>query len=118
MAAVLKESLKEGQRTHLHQLEMQRDGLFGAVWNLKELQITDEQRRQFMGPTQETQKKTQTLMEEIHKGANPDEIQPRVLKLRLDLEVQLEAMLTDAQKKQWKKMLGQVVPLGVLFDGV
>ena len=118
MAAVLMETLNESQRMRLHQLELQRDGLFGAEWNLRELQITDEQRKQFMAPTQETQKKTQALMEEIHKGANPDEIRPQVLKLRLDLEVQLEALLTDAQKKQWKEMLGKPVDLGVLFDGV
>jgi hypothetical protein len=118
MAAVLRETLNEGQHTRLRQLELQREGLFGEGWNLKELQITDEQQKQFMGPTQDTQKKTKTLMEEIQKGANPDEIRPKVLKLRLDLEGQLEALLTDAQKKQWKEMLGKPVDLGVLFGGV
>jgi hypothetical protein len=118
MAAVLRETLNEGQHTRLRQLELQREGLFGEGWNLKELQITDEQQKQFMAPTQDTQKKTKTLMEEIQKGANPDEIRPKVLKLRLDLEGQLEALLTDAQKKQWKEMLGKPVDLGVLFDGV
>ena len=57
-------------------------------------------------------------MEEIQKGANPDKIRPKVFKLRLDLEAQLEALLTDAQKKQWKEMLGKPVDLGVLFGGV
>ena len=118
MAAVLKEILNEGQRTRLHQLELQRDGLFGAGWNLKELQITDEQQKQFMAPIQETQQQIQALMEEIKKGANPDEIRPKILKLRLELEGQLEALLTDAQKRQWKDMLGEPVDLGVLFDGV
>ena len=118
MAAVLKETLNEGQRTRLHEMELQRDGLFGPAWNMKELQITDEQRKQFMAPTQETQNKTKALMEQIQKGANPDEIRPKVLQLRLDLEVKLEALLTDAQKKQWKEMLGKPVDLGVLFDGV
>ena len=117
-AAVLKEILNEGQRTRLHQLELQKDGLFGPAWNRKELQITDEQQKQFMAPTQKTYQKTQALMEEIHKGANPDEIRPKVLQLRLDLEAQLETLLTDAQEKQWKEMLGKPVELGVLFDGV
>jgi hypothetical protein len=40
------------------------------------------------------------------------------LKLRLDLEGQLEALLTDTQKKQWKEMLGSPVDLSVLFDGL
>ncbi len=118
MAAVLKEILSDGQRTRLRQLELQRDGLFGPDWNVKELQITDEQRRQFMPLTQETQKKTQALMEQIHQGANPNEIRPKALQLRLDLEVQLEALLTDAQKKQWQEMRGPPVALAVLFDGV
>ncbi len=117
MAAVLMETFNESQRTRLHQLELQRDGLFGAEWNLRELQITDEQRKRFMTPTQETQKKTQARMEEIHKGANPDEVRPKALQLRLDLEAKLEALLTEAQKKQWKAMLGKPVALGVLFDG-
>jgi hypothetical protein len=68
--------------------------------------------------TQETQKKTQALMEQIHQGANPNEIRPKALQLRLDLEVQLEALLTDAQKKQWQEMRGPPVALAVLFDGV
>ena len=118
MAAALKEILNEDQRTRLHQLELQKDLLFGPAWNMKELQITDEQQRQFMAPTQETQRKTRALMEEIHKGANPDEIRPKALQLRLDLEVQLEALLTDAQKTKWKEMLGQPVDPSVLYGGV
>jgi len=118
MAAVLTGILNEGQRTRLHQLELQRDGLFGAEWNLKELQITDDQRKQFTVPTRETQTKIKALMEQIQQGANPDEVRPKVLKLRLELEGQLEALLTDAQKRQWKDMLGEPVDLSVLFDGV
>jgi hypothetical protein len=71
-AAVLKEILNEGQRTRLHQLELQKDMLFGPAWNMKELHITEEQQKQFMAPTQEAQQKTQALMAEIHKGASPD----------------------------------------------
>ena len=118
MAAVLKEILNEDQRTRLHQLELQKDLLFGPAWNMKELQITDEQQQQFMTPIQEKQKQTQVLMEEVHKGVNPDEIRPKALQLRLDLEVQLETLLTDAQKKQWKEMLGQPVDLSVIYGGL
>jgi len=118
MAAVLKETLNEGQRTRLHQLELQKDGLFGPAWNMKELQITDEQQKQFMAPTREAQQRTQALMGEIQKGANPDEIRPKALQVRLDLEAQLEAVLTDAQKVKWKEMLGQLVDPSVLYGGV
>ena len=101
MAPVLKTILDEGQRTRLHQLELQKDGLFGPGWNLNELQITDEQQKQFMASIQETQKKTQALMEEIHKGASPDEIRPKAFQLRLDLEAKLrEFKEHDPKTKQ------------------
>jgi hypothetical protein len=116
--AVLKETLTEGQRTRLHQLELQKDLLFGPEWNMKELQISDEQHQQFLAPTQETQRKTMALMGEIQKGANPEAIRPKAFQLRLDLEAQLEALLTDAQKKQWKEMLGQPVDPGVIYGGL
>ena len=118
MAAVLKEILNAGQRTRLHQLELQKDGLFGPAWNLTELQLIDGQRQQFVAPTQETQQKTQALMAAIQQGANPDEIRPKALQLRLDLEVKLESLLTDAQKNRWKEMLGQPVALDVLYGGL
>ena len=57
-------------------------------------------------------------MEEVQKGGNPDEIRPKVMKLREDLQGKLEALLTDAQKKQWKEMLGKPVDLSLLFDDV
>jgi hypothetical protein len=118
MAAVLKETLNEGQRTRLRQLELQREGLFGSGEIWKELQATDEQQKQFVALIQQTGKKIKTLMEEIQKGANPDEIRPKVLKDREDLEGKLESLLTDVQKKQWQEMLGKPVDLGVLFDDV
>ena len=106
LAAVLKEALNEGQRTRLRQIELQRDQLFGGeIW--KDLQVTDEQQKQFMPLIQQTQKKIETLLKEIPAGGKPDEVRTRVLKAREDLEGQLEALLTDAQKKQWKEMLGK-----------
>ena len=117
-AAALKQILDDAQRVRLHQLELQKDGLFGPDWNMREIQITNEQRKQFMAQTRETQKKTQALMDEIRKGANPDEIRPKALQLRVELENKLETFLTDAQKKQWQEMLGQPVDPSVLYGGV
>jgi len=70
---------------------------------MKELQITDEEQKQFMAPTQEAQNKTMALMEEIHRGTNPDEIRPKALQVRLELEVKLEAVLTDARRSSGRK---------------
>jgi hypothetical protein len=116
MAAVLQEILNDRQRKRLRQVELQREGLFGEGWNWKDLQVTDEERKQFVAEIQQTQKNNETLMEEIRNGANPNEIRPKVLKNREELEGRLEALLTNAQKKQWKEMLGKPIELGVLFD--
>ncbi len=116
MAAVQKEVLDEGQRTRLRQMELQREGLFGAgeVWD--ELHLSDPQRKQFMAAIRQTGAKIEPLLQQAQKGGNPDEIRPKVLKLRADLQATLEALLTDAQRAQWKAMLGKPVDLGALFD--
>ena len=60
-----------------------------------------------MAMMQQAQKEIEPLLEEAQKGGNPKEIQPKVIKIRDDLEAKLEALLTDAQKTQWKEMLGK-----------
>jgi len=115
LEAVLKETLNEGQRTRLRQIVLQREGLRnGEIW--KDLQITDEQQKQFIPLMQQTQMETQTLMSELKKSGNLKEIQPKVIKVREDLEARLEALLTDAQKRQWKEMLGKPMATADLFD--
>ena len=115
LEAVLKETLNEGQRTRLRQIVLQREGLRnGEIW--KDLQITDEQQKQFIPLMQQTQMETQTLMSELKKSGNLKEIQPKVIKVREDLEARLEALLTDAQKRQWKEMLGKPMATADLFE--
>ncbi len=115
LAAVLKETLNEGQRKRLRQLELQREGLRdGKIW--KDLQLTDEQRKQFMAMMQQAQKQIEPLLEEVRNGGSPEEIQPKVVKIRDGLEAKLAAGLTDAQKKQWKDMRGKPMDLADLFD--
>jgi tetratricopeptide (TPR) repeat protein len=115
LAAVLQERLDESQRTRLLQIERQRDQLYGGE-SAKELQVTAEQQKQFMPLIQETQQKIKTLMAELHKGGNVVEVRSRVLQARADLERQLEALLTDAQRKQWKEMLGKLMDVNDIFD--
>lgn len=117
LGPALKEILTESQRTRLQQMVMQREGLFGGGEALEILHITQEQRQHFVAVIQQTQQnKILPLMEEIQKGGNPAEIQRKVLKMRHDLEVSLEALLTEAQKKQWTKLLGKPVDQSVLFE--
>ena len=116
LAAVLKETIKEDQRKRLGQLELQREGAF-ALWHGdveigKTLKITDEQRKQFMAVVQDMQKKVQPLIKEAESGGKPEEIRPKMMKIRKEHEDKIEALLTDGQKKQWKEMLGKPLDLG------
>jgi hypothetical protein len=114
LAVLLKETLKVEQLNRLRQLELQQHGAFalGRPEIAKELKITVEQRKQFMGVVQEMQKKIEPLMKEAQSGGSPQEIWPKLMKIRRDHEGKIEAILSDAQKKQWKKILGTPFDLG------
>ena len=77
-----------------------------------ELNITQEQLKKIMAITQELQKKIQPLIKEAQSGGKPEEIRPRVLKIREEQGKKLEALLTDEQTKKWKDMLGKSFDLG------
>ena len=115
LTPVLNETLKEGQSKRLRQLGLQQEGAF-ALWHgdveiRKELKVSDEQRKQFMPIVQEFQKKVQPLVKEAQSGGNHEEIRAKVMKIRKEQEGKIEALLTDAQKKQWKEMLGKPLDL-------
>jgi len=79
---------------------------------MRELEITDKQRQQFGEVMQEMQKKMEPVMKEAQKSGKPEEIRPKMMKIRKEHEDRIEALLSDAQKKQWKKMLGKPFDLG------
>jgi hypothetical protein len=114
LMALLKDTLKADQLKRLQQLELQQQGPHGLGHPevVKELKITVEQQMQFMGVIQEMQKKIEPLMKEAQSGGNSQEIRPRVLRIPKDYEGKMEAILSDAQKKQWHKMLGNPFDLG------
>jgi hypothetical protein len=110
LAAFLKETLTDGQLKRLRQLELQQEGPFALFVRPdlgKKLKITDKQRKQFMGVVQELQKKIEPLIKKTQSGGNPQEIRPKVMKIRKEHEDRIEVILSDAQKKQWKEMLGK-----------
>jgi hypothetical protein len=112
LAKFLKDTLKADQLKRLRQLELQREGLRTIADRpdlLEALKITQQQKMQFVPIFQEMQKKIAPLIKE--KG-NPEEILPKVRKLLNEASEKLEAVLDDAQKKQWKDMLGKPFDLG------
>lgn len=114
LTAFLQGLLQEKQLKRLRQVMLQREGLFalGHAEVMKELEITDKQRQQFIAVVQEMQKKIEPLLKEAQKDGKPEEIGPKVMKIRKEQEDRIEAILSDAQKKQWQKMLGKPLDLG------
>jgi nucleotidyltransferase/DNA polymerase involved in DNA repair len=113
LTAFLQGLLQEAQSKRLRQVMLQREGLFalGNAAVMKELEITDKQRLQFAEVVQKMQKKIEPLMKEAQQGGNPEEIRPNVLKIREEHRSQIEKLLSDAQKEQWKQMLGKPLDL-------
>lgn len=114
LAALLKETLKEEQLKQLRQLVLQQEGLFalGHPEVMAELKVTDEQKKQFISLVQELHRNIEPLFQEAQSAGNPQEIGPKVMKLRKQYESKIEAVLSDAQKKRWKEMLGEPLDLG------
>jgi hypothetical protein len=115
LAAFLEGALKDEQLKRLRQLELQQEGPFALVARPdlgKELKITDEQRKQFMAVVQDLQKKIEPLIKEAQSGGNPQEIRPKIMKIRREHEGRIEGILSDAQKKQWKEIRGKPLDLG------
>ena len=114
LARNLKDVLRDDQRHRLRQLELQQEGGFalGREDVRKELKVTPEQMKKFAAIVQSLQKSVEPLIKEAQAGGNQDEIRLKVERLRKDHARQLEAVLTDAQRKQWKEMLGPPFELG------
>jgi hypothetical protein len=114
LAKHVKEVLEPGQLTRLRQVTLQQEGSFalGQDEVQKELKISQEQMKKFMAVVQELQKQVEPLVKQAQSGGDPEEIRPKIEQLRKDHAKKLEAILTDAQKKQWKELLGPPFELG------
>lgn len=113
LAAFLQGALKSEQLKRLRQVMLQHQGLFalGDAEVRAELEITDRQRDQFVEVVQQLQQKIETLMNKARNGSDPEEIRPKVMKMREEQASRIEAILNDAQKKRWTEMLGEPLKL-------
>jgi hypothetical protein len=115
LTSLLKDVLKDKQRARLFQLQLQQAGVFALLGEneaFKPLKITDEQRKKLMELVQDMQKKIQATIKEAGNEPNPEEIMPRVMKIRQEQEGKLEALLSQGQLKAWKELLGKPFELG------
>jgi hypothetical protein len=115
LSALLKDVLEAKQQQRLFQLKLQQEGTFALMGEneaFKKLKITDEQRKQIMGVVHDMHKKIESLIKEAQPGGNPQEIMPKVMKIRTEHESRIEAILTDGQKSEWRKLLGKSFDFG------
>jgi hypothetical protein len=115
LSALLSDLLQPKQIDRLHQILLQQEGAFvllGPSEEAGKLKITSEQRQQFQALIQELQKKMEAVFRRAQAGAKPEEIRPKLMKLHKEYAGRLEAVLTDAQRKQWRQMLGKPFNLG------
>ena len=104
----LKETLTGTQLARLRQLELQQDGPFamGRPDISMELKITDNQRGEFMALLQKMQTEIEPLIKAAQSRGSPDEIRPKVMRIRAQCADRIESLLTASQKQEWKQMLG------------
>ncbi len=114
LAKFVKEVLQPEQLKRLRQLKLQHEGAFALGQDdvRKELKISQEQVMKFMAIVRELQKNVESLVKQAQSGGNPEEIRPKIEQVRKDHAKKLEAVLTDAQKKQWKELLGPPFEMG------
>ena len=107
----LKTTLKANQFKRFQQLELQHEGpeaLLGRPEIAKKLKITNKQRDQFIGVIQDMQRKIEPMIMEAQSNGNPQDILPKVIKIRKGYDVKIEAVMSAAQKKQWNEMRGKL----------
>ncbi len=117
MDALLKETLNAEQYKRFQQLELQHEGPVALTFPemVKELKITDEQLKQLRGLVQDMKKGIGSLTKKAKSGVKLEEIRPQAMKLRQDYQGKFEALLSDAQKKQWQEMNGKPFDLRILL---
>ncbi len=116
LESVLKDILTDAQQKRLGELVRQREGLFGGPGLWANLQITDDERAQFMAAIEPMHLKMVAAAARAQSETNKADVQHQVLSLRADLERQLEALLTDSQRNRWKESLGKPIAIEALFD--
>ena len=104
----LQENLTVDQLKRFQQLKLQYDtpSIMLRPEIGTKLNVTDNQRQQFMEAIRGMQKKIGPLLQAARSGGNQQEILLKVTRLRLDCQGEIVALLNDVQRKQWVEMTG------------
>lgn len=110
LSTLLEDVLDPSQRERLFQIQLHQAGVFALLGEnqaFAKLKITDEQRKQFMNIVEEMHKKIEPLVKKAQSGGNPAEILPKVMRIRRDHESRIQAVLSEAQREEWRKLVGK-----------
>jgi len=110
----LKETLDATQQHRLFQVQLQQAGAFALLGQndaFLKLNITDRQRHKFFDVHRDMEKTIGALMQQAQGSANPEEMRPKVMKIRKNHETRIQALLSERQKKQWQALLGKPLVL-------
>jgi hypothetical protein len=104
-AKILSDNLKPEQLKRLHQIMWQREGLGRAINNAEvqtALKLDDKQKEKVKAIEEESAK----ARRELFQGGGGANNREKLQELRKKTEEDLNAVLTDDQKKAWKDLLG------------
>jgi Spy/CpxP family protein refolding chaperone len=110
----VKETLKPEQQKRLKQIQYQADVLQTLSANeevQKTLKLTDEQKEKLKTLADDLRKDRQ----ELFQGGGGPEMMQKMQALTKDYTTKAQAVLTDAQKKEWKDLTGDPFELQMQF---
>jgi len=110
LSAFLRDVLQPKQQKRLFQLQLQQAGAFALLGRneaFAPLRVTNEQRKQIMNVVEDMHKKIEPLIKDAQSGGNPDDIMPRIMKVRQEHESRITAILSDIQRGEWTRLLGK-----------
>jgi hypothetical protein len=101
--------LNADQQQRLRQIALRQEGLFalGDPEVAAELALSDAQRRQFQSIIQETQRRFVALGRKAETSGNPAAVEREARQIRSEQQDKIEALLTEAQRKKWRRLLGE-----------
>lgn len=104
---VVEKTLSPEQLKRLRQIDLQQRGFeaFRDPEVEKVLQFTDEQKEKLRTLAQET---GQAMRDLFQAGGNREEAQKKLEELRKQTRTKMEELLNEAQKKNWKEMVGEL----------
>lgn len=105
----LKKILDKKQNKRLHQLQLQQQGAAALAQPkvAKKMKLSDEQTSKIQSIVEQGEGARRKLFESAGQGGNRREAFGKMREMREKQNAEIAGLLTDEQKQQWTKMLGE-----------